>query len=232
MKVTDEMLRQYAAKARNIWLDTLPEEDKIPEHHFSEEFMCSFEAIKAEKKASNWKKGKHLLRRTAAIFLTVLIGSGMWLGADSEARAALIRWFREFREDYVVYTYEGEMPERDIGSYACTWLPDGMEVVDMDVSDTSGYVVYTSENDGFAVLSYNYMHSGTAAYLFPSEEKELIHSELELNGMHADIYEESGEKNSCFIIWFDETNQISFDINGNLSREEIIRMAESVQKNK
>lgn len=232
MKLTDEMLRQHAEQARDIWLDTLPGDDEIPEHHFSDEFMASFKSMKAQERIPRRKKGAGSLRRVAAVFLTVLIGSGMWLGTNAESRAALIRWFREFREDYVVYTYEGEMPERDIGSYACTWLPDGMEVVDMDVSDTSGYVVYTSENDGFAVLSYNYMHSGTAAYLFPSEEKELIHSELELNGMHADIYEESGEKNSCFIIWFDETNQISFDINGNLSREEIIRMAESVQKNK
>jgi hypothetical protein len=156
----------------------------------------------------------------------------MWLGADSEARAALIRWFREFREDSVVYTYEGEIPKQDIDSYSCFWLPDGMEVIDTDTSDTSGYAAYASQDDDFAVLSYNYMHNGTAAYLFPSGEDGLVHSEMELNGMHADIYEEFGMNQSCCIIWFDEINQISFGINGNLSREETIRMAESVQKNK
>ena len=232
MKLTDEMLRQHAAEARDIWLETLPGDDEIPEYQFSDEFMASFERMKEQEKIPRRKKGIGPLRRVVAIFLMVLLGSGMWIGTNAEARAALIHWFREFRGDSVVYTYEGEIPERNIGSYACSWLPDGMEAVDMDISDTSGYVVYTSEDDDFAVLSYNYMHSGTAAYLFPSGEEELTHSEMKLNGMHADIYEEFGAHESCCIIWFDETNQISFGINGNLSREDTIHMAESVQKNK
>ena len=78
MKITDEMLRQYAAQAREIWLDTLPGEDEIPEHHFPEEFMDSFETRKVEKNMSRRKKGNHVLRRAAAIFLTVLIGSGLY----------------------------------------------------------------------------------------------------------------------------------------------------------
>ena len=77
MKITDEMLRQYAAEARDIWLNTLPGEDEIPEHHFPEEFMGSFETMKVEKKVSRGKKGNYLLRRATAIFLTVLIGFGM-----------------------------------------------------------------------------------------------------------------------------------------------------------
>ena len=52
MKITDEMLRQYAAQARDIWLDTLPGEDEIPEHHFPEECMDSFETRKVEKNMS------------------------------------------------------------------------------------------------------------------------------------------------------------------------------------
>ena len=229
MKITDEMLYQHAAEARDIWLDTLPKDDELPEHPFSDVFMASFEAMKTQEKVQRKKKNSRPLRRVAAVFLAALIGSGTWLGVDVEARAAFIGWVREFAGDSVVYNYVGEVPERDISNYHCSWLPDGMEAIEVDASDTSGLVVYTSAENDFAVFSYSYMHSGTALHLFPSGD-ELIHTEMQINGMHADIYEEPGENASSSIVWFDEANQTFFDINGNLSKNETIRMAESVQK--
>ena len=229
MKITDEMLYRHAAEARDIWLDTLPKDEELPEHQFSDEFMVSLEAMKIQEKGQRRKKHRTPLQRAAAVFLAILIGSGTWLGVDAEARAAFISWFREFTGDSAVYTYVGEVPEKDITNYHCSWLPEGVEAMEVDVSDTSGHVVYISEENDFAVFSYTYMHSGTALHLFPTGE-ELVHTEMQINGMHADFYEEPGENYSCCIVWFDEANKTFFDINGNLSKEETIRMAESVQK--
>lgn len=229
MKITDEMLYQHAAEARDIWLDTLPKDDELPEHQFSDEFMASFESMKKQEQVQQKKKRRTPLQRVAAVFLAILIGSGTWLGVDAEARAAFVSWFREFTGDSAVYTYVGEVPEKDITNYHCAWLPDGVEAMEVDVSDTSGNVVYFSLEGDFAVFSYTYMHSGTALHLFPSGE-ELVHSEMQINGMHADFYEEPGENYSCCIVWFDEANKTFFSINGNLSKEETIHMAESVQE--
>lgn len=229
MKITDEMLYQHAAEARDIWLDTLPKDEELPEHQFSDEFMASLEAIEIQEKGQRRKKHRTPLQRAAAVFLAILIGTGTWLGVDAEARAAFISWFREFTGDSAVYTYVGEVPEKDITNYHCSWMPEGVEAMEVDVSDTSGHVVYISEENDFAVFSYTYMHSGTALHLFPTGE-ELVHTEMQINGMHADFYEEPGENYSCCIVWFDEANKTFFDINGNLSKEETIRMAESVQK--
>ena len=82
MKLTDEMLRQHAAEARDIWLDTLPGDDEIPEHHFSDEFMASFERMKEQEKIPRKKRRAGPLRRVAAIFLTVLLGSGIWISTN------------------------------------------------------------------------------------------------------------------------------------------------------
>lgn len=230
MKITDEMLYQHASEARDIWLDTLPKDDELSDHLYSAEFMASFDTMKAqEEKEQQKKKRRRPLRRVAAVFLAFLIGSGTWLGVDAEARAAFVSWFREFVGDSVVYSYVGEVPEKDITNYECAWLPEGVEAFEVDASDTSGHVVYTSQDDDFAVFSYTYMHSGTALHLFPTEE-ELVHTEMQINGMHADFYEEPCEDYSCFIIWFDEEHQIFFDINSNMSQEDTIRMAESVQE--
>ena len=43
MKITDELLYQHVAEARDIWLDTLPKDEDLLEHQFSNEFMASFE---------------------------------------------------------------------------------------------------------------------------------------------------------------------------------------------
>lgn len=228
MKITDELLYQHAAEARDIWLDTLPKDEELPEHQFSDEFMVSLETMKKQEKVQRRKKRRSPLQRVAAVFLAILIGSGTWLGVDAEARAAFVSWFREFTGDSAVYTYVGEVPEKDITNYHCSWLPEGVEAMEVDASDTSGHVVYISEENDFAVFSYTYMHSGTALHLFPTGE-ELVHTEMQINGMHADFYEEPGENYSCCIVWFDEANKTFFDINGNLSKEETIRMAESVQ---
>ena len=48
MKITDEALYQHVAEARDIWLDTLPKDDELPEHQFSDEFMASFESMKKQ----------------------------------------------------------------------------------------------------------------------------------------------------------------------------------------
>ena len=117
MKITDEALYQHAAEARDIWLDTLPKDDELPEHQFSDEFMASFEAMKKQEKVQQKKNRRTPLQRAAAVFLAILIGSGTWLGVDAEARAAFVIWFREFTGDSAVYTYVGEVPEKNIADY-------------------------------------------------------------------------------------------------------------------
>lgn len=83
MKITDELLYQHAAEARDIWLDTLPNEDELPDHQFSDEFMASLETLKKQETGQR-RKRRTPLQRVAAVFLAVLIGSGTWLGVDAE----------------------------------------------------------------------------------------------------------------------------------------------------
>ena len=229
MKITDEMLYQHAAEARDLWLDTLPKDEEIPEHQFSDAFLTSLETMQIQEETQSKRTRYRILRRVAAVFLVILLGSGTWLGADVEARAAFLSWFREVVGDSVRYSYAGDVPEENIADYRCSWLPDGVEAAEVEISDTSGHVIYTSQEDDFAVFSYSYMHSGTALHLFPTEE-EMVHTPMQINGMRADFYEESGENDSCFIIWFDEENRIFFDINSNMSKEDTIGMAQSVQQ--
>lgn len=228
MKLTDDMLYEHAEQARDLWLNTLPEEADLPEHVFSESFLASLTELERQKPPRK-KPWRRAARRVAAVFLVILAGSGTWLSVDADARAALVSWFRETTEDSVVYGYVGQTPSQCIPDYHCSWLPEGIEAVETEASETSGTVIYMAEDDRFAVFSYSYMHSGTVLHLFASEQ-DLIHTELEINGMYADFYEEPGDEYSDFIIWFDENSKISFDLLGNLDKADMIRMAQNVEQ--
>ena len=125
MKITDEMLYRHAAEARDIWLDTLPDDSEIPEHEFSDEFNKEMDRLVAvSQKKAKPAKG---FRRVAAMFAAVLIGASSWLAVDAEARATFVRWIRTIAPDYVIYHFTGEAPEEDIPNFYCSWLPEGME---------------------------------------------------------------------------------------------------------
>lgn len=229
MKITDDMLYEHAPQARDLWLSTLQDESALPEHTFSPEFLASLENMEKKQRTRPKKKWFAPARRVAAVFLIVLIGSGTWLSVDADARAALVSWFRETSADTVRYGYVRGAPQERIPDYHCSWLPEEMTTEETDASDYSGTVMYTGPDDTFALFSYGYMHDGTALYLFASDET-LIHTELEVNGMHADFYEEPGEGYSNFLIWFDEEHKISFDLHSSLDRDTMLCMAQNVDQ--
>ncbi len=100
MKITDEMLYRHAAEARDIWLDTLPNDSEIPEHEFSDGFNKEMDRLVALSQKK--KKPSKRFRRVAAMFAAVLIGASSWLAVDAEARATFMQWVRTIAPDYVV----------------------------------------------------------------------------------------------------------------------------------
>ena len=61
MKITDEALYQHVAEARDIWLDTLPKDDELPEHQFSDGFMSSLETMEVQEKAQHMPGWKYMI---------------------------------------------------------------------------------------------------------------------------------------------------------------------------
>ncbi len=230
MKITDEMLYQHAAEARDIWLETQPKDDELPEHQFSDEFMTSFETMRMQENVQRKKKERSSLRRVAAVFLAILIGSGTWLGVDAEARATFTRWIRNVWEDGVVYTFMGESPDTTIPDFHCSWLPEGMAAAELGHLNQQGYMIYFGENGLHCALDYSYMHEGSAHFISPSGEEGLRHEVVEINGMPGDFYIESEDGLSHVLLWFDEDAGIAFSLHSNLPPEDILRMAESVKE--
>lgn len=228
MKITDEMLYQHAAEARDIWLDTLPNDDELPNHQFSDEFVANIKKAEAQQKRK--KAPVKYLQRLAALFLVCLLGSGTWLAVDAEARATFMQWVRTVAPDYVIYHFIGEAPKEDIPNFYCAWLPDGLEATELYHSGQAGDLYYEADDDWVYCLSYNYMHDG-AAHALSASSDEMFHETVEVNGMPGDYYyEEFEEGHFGDLLWFDEEAGIAFSIHGMIPKEDMIRMAESVQE--
>lgn len=220
MKITDEMLYRHAAEARDIWLDTLPNDDELPNHQFSDGFMASIKNAEAQQKRK--KTSRKYLQRVAALFLVFLLGSGTWLAVDIEARATFIQWVRKIAPDYVVYHFIGEAPKEDIPNFYCTWLPEGLEATELYNSNQMGDLYYETDDDWVYCLSYHYMHDG-AAHALSASSDEMFHEAVEVNGMPGDYYyEELEEGRFGDLLWFDEDAGIAFSLHGMIPKEDMI----------
>ena len=224
MKITDEMLYQNVAEARDLWLDAAVNTIEVAHHEYPDEFK---EVIKKASESRKKHKPRRGLRRVAAVFLACLIGSATWLGVDSEARASFVRWMREMVGLSPLYTYLGENQSDSISDYRFGWLPDGMFPVDLSGDDYIGYVLYMGQ-DGHCTLIYQQMSESTNTQLNLGEET-ITHEVVEINGMHGNCYVTTGDNYSCDVIWFDEAAGVAFTAGGALPKEDILRLAESVE---
>ena len=92
MKLTDELLEQHAAKARDLWLSTLPQQEEVPPHKFSRRFERKMRRLRAEQRRSpRMNRVVHILRYVAACAAVVLCIGGT---AYAYRIGVLIRLFR------------------------------------------------------------------------------------------------------------------------------------------
>ena len=77
MKLTDELLEQHAAEARDLWLSTLPQQEEVPPHKFSRRFERKMRRLRAEQRRSpRMNRVVHILRYVAACAAVVLCIGG------------------------------------------------------------------------------------------------------------------------------------------------------------
>ena len=74
MKVTNEMLFEHAAEARDIWLSTLPTDEDIPEIPTSKVFEKKMQKlIKEQRRTPKTNKILRYMKQTVAAILAVAI---------------------------------------------------------------------------------------------------------------------------------------------------------------
>ena len=224
-RITDSQLTQATAIVRNSMLMAL-DHSEVPIHNFSSEFELRIQALR---KQENHRQAIHkVMRGCVAAILAFIMGMGLFLTVNVEARATVIAWIKEIFEDRIEYWFT-EDPQNAFPEYEIKWVPDDMECIYDETTEHSRSVVYMNPNDsqqGFT-FSYSRMQEGSGTIMVINET---VHSMIpaDVNGMVGDLYLSQDPEITHCLIWFDEEHQITFNLTSYMDSEVILHIAESV----
>lgn len=227
--MTDQALDEIA---RRVLLDTARQEyGKLikdpPEHDFTPAFEKKMKKLLRRAKHPAW----HKFVQTAACLLLVLLLTGCAvLAVSPEAREVFAGWVREVYESYFVYRYAGQ-EETDAGNviYRPTWTPDGWRESDVSEDNVVTCVIYTNGTDEEgAFLAFVCAKDPEASDVYIDNGDYVDAEEIQIQGGKADLYLDNRD-HSNVIVWTVEETGILFLLQGPLTSDELVRMAESVK---
>ena len=222
---TDIELRAAAAEARKAILKSLPEPEEC-DHVFSDSFEAKMLPLLT--KPTRINRQRSVLRAIAAVFVLVFISMTVWLTVDAEARETVMRWAREIFEKRIVYRFDTVGDNNDVlPTYNIGWLPEGFTLTDVYEDDTWYSALYENESTGkVIVFEYRSVLNTTIEELIANGE--ITREDIMINGLAGDYV--SSDDSTHNLTWFDEKNNIVFNIDSDLGKDEIFRIAESIEK--
>lgn len=171
---------------------------------------------------------RHRIIQTAACFLLAVLLSGCAaLAISPEARTAFVGWVREVYETWFVYRYTGEeQPALEDTVYLPTWVPEGYKEI---TSPQAGIFVRTQyENSAKELLTVSYV-KGTGTSSLNVEWEGAIVQQTSVGRLTADLYL-NPENGPNILVWSDSEEDMAFWITAPLTVEEMVQVAESIQK--
>lgn len=230
MKITDEMLFDHAAEARDIWLDTLPSDENLPAAPFSKSFERKIrKLIKQQRRTPRTNKILRYMKQTAAAVLVIAIftfGGLMTVEAYREkVLEIVIQVFEEFTEyrfssndSEQADTEQLELPEIQFG-----YIPEGMQETENSTNPT-GSLQITYEDDQNYFFEFSVMQIVNGDYDMILDTENSDYYEGTINGCEAFFNAEQGDST---IVWVDET--LIYELYGNIDMSELKTVAENIK---
>ena len=230
MKITDEMLFDNAAEARNIWLDTLPSDESLPAAPFSKSFERKMrKLIKQQRRTSRTNQILRYMKHTAAAVLVIAVftfGGLMTVEAYREKVIGIvIQVFNEFTEyrfssndSQQADTEQTKLPEIQFG-----YIPEGMQETESRTTATGSLrVTYEGNQSHFFDFSAAQIADGVYGMIWDTEDSE--YWEGTINDCEAYFNIKKGHSS---IMWID--GNIVYDLYGYIDIGELIKVAENIK---
>lgn len=226
-RITDAQLKAATAIVRNTMLSTI-DDSEVSAFQFSEQFETRISELKKTRKRQ--QRIRKIARTCAAALITLVLGLSMFFTVNTEARAALISWIKEVLADRTTYYFTQE-GSTSLPEYELTWIPDNMDCVHDETTETSRSVVYMDSNDpvqGFT-LGYSIMQNGSSTMIITNETEHTI-TDIVINGCVGELYISHDPNIANCLIWFDEENQVTFNMTWVMNdTDTILKIAEGLQ---
>lgn len=230
MKITDEMLYQSAPKAEQLWLDTLPSREELPEHQFSKGFERKMKKLIRNQQRAPWlNKFISVSKRVAIVALAILTVSFSCLMCVEAYREKFIEVITEIFEELTRYSFSSSHTEKmEWGEITFDYLPDGMFEVDRTHnSETLDQSIYFEDSaERWFYVSQEIMVKGKQSTMILDTEDADV-STTDLNGYKATLIVK-GEHTT--LMWEDDVSVML--ISGDFPSDEIIKIASGIHISK
>ena len=220
--ITDEMMKQAAKEAGNIITDSLQTQEEY-RYEFSKTFENNMENILQKAKH---KKRKRLYKQVACYLAIFVVAGSSFLMLNQEARATFLYWLRGQYNGYMEYRYTGDGSAQQ-KAYVLTYIPE--VYYEKEISEMEGMNIAIYHNDLGNQIAFMSSSGTDAISLFISDENA---QEVMVGNIKADYYQAEAEDENSVIVWYSEDRATIFSISAALSKEEIIKVAESVEENR
>lgn len=154
---------------------------------------------------------------------------GSLMVVSPSIRAAVVNWVVEWYETHITYRYSGAPIAEEMPRYEITELPDGYVEIESQALYDINYVhkvYYNEHGDRTIFFDYVYMQQGSAWDYSTNNAESIPVSVCGMKGRMILVTDWENERNT--ITWIDSQNNIQFSIDGNLERDDILHIAESV----
>ncbi|MGN0599692.1 MAG: DUF4367 domain-containing protein [Oscillospiraceae bacterium] len=225
-KVFDLVLTEALKEYMDIELKEVDELVMEEPHELSPQFKKKMKkTINSVGRHDRIKKYKHIAVRAA---VSVAAAFGLIFGAlltQPEVFAAVQNVFRNVFDKFDKYEYVGEEVTVDNfdNSYRLGYVPDGYYLSEGNYTLSYIMLTYTNETDDL-IFEYGIANDLTAYY----DNEHNSYYEFEYNGVEYYFYESNDSDFKNMIMWFEDG--YSFSIVAHLSKEELVRIAENLDK--
>lgn len=228
MKITDEMLFEHAAQARDIWLNTFPDNSEIPEFHCSDAFERNMKKLlKEQRRAPNTNKILRCMKQTVAAVLAVVVISFGGLMTAEAYREKVIEIVVHVFHEFTYYRFSSEKSDLDeivLPEISFEYVPDGMREVEDRITGTNRrYILYERENGTFFELTQCPITAG-GSYGKILDTEDSAYETTNINGNEAFSNVKDG---NAIIFW--TYNNVVYDLYGNLDLTELKEIAENIK---
>lgn len=228
MRITDEMLFEHAAEARDIWLSTLPADEDVPEIQTSKRFEKKMQKlIKGQRHTPRTNRVLRYMKQTVAAVLAVAILSFSGLMTVEAYREKVIeivvQVFHELT-DYRFASEQSEVGDIVLPEISFEYVPKGMQkVIDSNFADNSRYIVYEDDYGNFFELTQTAIGSNGAFGTILNTE-DSVYETTDVNGNEAFANIKDGDSS---IFWIEDN--VVYDLYGNLDLTKLKSIAEKIK---
>lgn len=224
--ISEERLRQAAHVAGDAMLAALPAPEEC-QHDFSAAFERKMRRVLRRGNHPGLYRG---FQRVASFLLALLVGCGVWLSVDAQAREAFFGWVSERLDNAQHYFFDGPNANGVPNvRYRFAAIPAGYREVDTFEAETFVETTYIDDINN-VYLSFGYLFretdASTSEIIFVTDDMEKI--AVQVHNTPADCYLDGMGKTGNLIVWRDMETDTLLYISGYFSGDELIQMAETV----